>query len=109
MSRARSRWMAAAILLLAPGWSRVPSLAGNDVVSGEFRVDEPTLGSLGFRWFVDGDDNGNAPVSVRQRPLGATAWSNWPAMLRINRDAAGVDGWVCGNLFAGSVLGLDEG
>ncbi|MDB6153093.1 MAG: hypothetical protein JWL90_1546 [Chthoniobacteraceae bacterium] len=37
------------------------------VTAGEFYSDPPTLHSLAFRWFVEGDENGNATVAVDYR------------------------------------------
>jgi hypothetical protein len=81
----------------------------NAVFPGELIVDEPTLHNLGFRWLVEGDDDGDAEVSVEYREVGETGWQQGPPMMRVHGEIAGLDDeWQCGNLLAGSALGLAE-
>ena len=104
---ARALLIAVSLALLAA--VSLPALAGNDLVPGEFKLDEPTLHSLGFRWIVSGDDDKDADAKVEYRLQGDTVWSLGHPMLRIHSEPAGRDGFVCGNLFAGSVLNLNPG
>ncbi|MBP7149326.1 MAG: hypothetical protein KBD01_17485, partial [Acidobacteria bacterium] len=80
----------------------VPALAGNALVPGDLRVDDSTLHSLGFRLLVDGDDDRDAVAEVWYRATGDAGWRQGPPMLRVDGEPAGIDGWICGNLFAGS-------
>ncbi len=82
----------------------------NDIVPGELIIDPPTIHNLGFRWYVEGDTNGNATVEVAYRRSGDVAWREALPTLRINHEvAARYRGRHCrtANLFAGSILFLD--
>ena len=59
----------------------------NDVTSGDFIIDPPTLINLGFEWFVNGDDNRNAQVAVTYRRQGESQWKNALPLLRLQRRA----------------------
>lgn len=74
----------------------------------EFMIDPPTLRCLGFRWYIYGDDNGDATVNVRYRRTGDTPWEKALPMLRVNREVANWDfhPYACENLFAGSIFNL---
>ena len=74
----------------------------------EFMVDPPTLHCLGFRWYIFGDDNGDATVRVRYRKAGNTTWKEALPMLRVNREVANWDfnPYACENLLAGSIFNL---
>ncbi|MCL2121595.1 MAG: hypothetical protein FWH28_05030, partial [Clostridiales bacterium] len=92
------------------------NLPPSPVTPGEFVVEMPTLISLGFEWYIDGDDNGNATVDVTYREVGTTEWKEALPMLRINRNWSdyrfGVGGiaftYITPNLFAGSIMDLKE-
>jgi len=58
----------------------------NMVTPGEFVVEPSTLISLGFEWYVDGDDNHNAAVDVSYRKKGETAWREGLPLLRLQRE-----------------------
>ena len=83
-------------------------LAQDQVSPGRFVVDPPTLENLGFRWYIDGDDNRNASVSVSYRRKGDPEWKQALPMLRVHRELVNRDYGAhrVGNLFAGSVLFL---
>jgi len=83
--------------------------AGNEVVPGRLITDPPTLKCLGFRWYVEGDDNRNAAVTVNYRETGETEWRQALPMLRVHRELVNQDygPYRCGNLFAGSVMELE--
>ncbi|MFC1713399.1 chondroitinase-B domain-containing protein [Candidatus Poribacteria bacterium] len=85
------------------------SLASNATEPGAFKIDPPTLKCLGFRWYIDGDDNANASVTVTYRQKGESAWRAALPMLRVNREVANqqFDPYTCGNLFAGSIMYLE--
>ena len=46
------------------------ALPNDTVVPQEFYVERPTLNNAGFEWYVSGDDNHNATVTVRFREVG---------------------------------------
>jgi hypothetical protein len=80
----------------------------NKVTSGEFFVEPSTLISLGFEWYIEGDDNRNATVEVSYRKEGNKAWERGLPLFRIHRERT--SGWVnytAPNLFAGSILDLE--
>jgi hypothetical protein len=77
---------------------------------GELRIEPPTLINLGFEWFVEGDDNRNASVSVSYRKPGEPAWRPALPLLRLRDERiyseSRVD-VVLPNMFAGSILDLE--
>jgi hypothetical protein len=80
----------------------------DEVHAGRFLIDPPTLENLGFRWYVSGDSNRNATVTVAFRKQGESDWTEALPMLRIYHEIANQDygPYRVGNLFAGSVLFL---
>jgi hypothetical protein len=63
------------------------SVSAEDAMQpGVFRVDPPTLHSLGFRWYLEGDDDGDATCSVQYRAVGAERWLEALPLLRVNRE-----------------------
>lgn len=85
------------------------ALAQDQVIPGRFVVDPPTLENLGFRWYIEGDDNRNASVSVSYRRKGGGEWKEALPLLRVHRENVNQDYGAhrVGNLFAGSVLFLE--
>ena len=83
--------------------------AENAVRPGELLVDPPTLHCLGFRWYVDGDQNGNAACSIEFRRKGDDGWRAGLELLRVNRETVNRDyeSHTCDNLLAGSLFGLE--
>jgi hypothetical protein len=83
--------------------------AADTLQSDEFIVDPPTLHCLGFRWYIDGDDDGDASASVTYREAGSSEWRNALPMLRVQNEVVNRDfePFTCENLFAGSILGLE--
>lgn len=105
-------------------WDCDPAVVGgfreemtrNDIVPGEFFVDPPTLENLGFRWYVAGDSNENAAVTVSFRKGGASEWREAQPLLRVHHEIVTRfsrgdrhSHYRTGNLFAGSVLFLQPG
>jgi hypothetical protein len=109
----RTLFLAAAFL----GGLTVSSLAADNAVTpGEFRIERPTLKSLGFEWKIAGDDNRNARVDVTYRKSGDKAWNLALPLLRIGGEfIAGPKPQFGPNYynytvppgFAGSVLNLE--
>ena len=79
------------------------------VTPGRFLIDPPTLENLGFRWFIEGDSNRNASVSVAYRKGGESTWRQAQPMLRVHNEVVNQQfaAHRVGNLFAGSVLFLE--
>ena len=96
------------IQLLLP--AIVFSAEENKSYSGEFIIEPPTLMSLGFEWYIDGDDNRNAGVSVRYRKRGEGDWHEALPLLRLQREELinnyGAYDYIVPNMFAGSIMDL---
>ena len=86
---------------------------GNGVKPGLFLVEPPTLISLGFEWYVEGDHNHTASVEVSYRKKSESAWKDALPLLRINKEESifsfinnRID-YITPNMFAGSILDLE--
>ncbi len=95
----------------APILGAKPGPTMNEIHPGRFLIDPPTLENLGFRWYVSGDSNRNASVTVAYRERGNTQWTEALPMLRVHHEISNQDyePYRVGNLFAGSVLFLTPG
>ena len=100
-------------LLLAPSMglrAQAPATSPNAAAAGELLVEPATLINLGFEWFIQGDANRNAGVTVSFRTQGETTWRPALPLLRLNGERiyseSRVD-LVAPNMFAGSVLDLE--
>jgi len=87
--------------------------AADRVTPGRFVIEPPTINNLGFRWYIEGDDNANAAVAVSYRSQGERDWKEAIPMLRVHHEMVNARSGKCetfdaGNLFAGSVLLLRE-
>jgi hypothetical protein len=85
----------------------------NSVKPGKFVVEPATLISLGFEWYIEGDDNHNASVEVGYCKKGDRDWKKALPLLRIQNEESitkflnnSID-YVTPNLFAGSILDLE--
>ena len=81
----------------------------NAVVAGELVVEPATLINLGFEWFVEGDANRDAAVSVSFRPVGDGEWRPALPLLRLGGERIYAESRVdvvVPPMFAGSVLDL---
>jgi hypothetical protein len=77
---------------------------------GELVIDPPTLQNLGFEWFIDGDENRNASVTVEFRRQGDRDWQEALPLLRIGGERIFIESRVDVELppmFAGSILDLE--
>ena len=87
--------------------------AENATTPGRFVVERPTLLSLGFQWWITGDENRNAQVSVEYRAVGQTRWRKALPLLRIGGEEVGRDReqlrYFVPHGFAGSILNLAPG
>lgn len=82
-------------------------IAQNAITSQTLVAEPSTLKSISFRWIVTGDANNNAEVKTYYRVQGQNTWKRALDMTRVNAES--VNGWTCGNLFAGSILNLNPG
>jgi hypothetical protein len=100
-SGAMAFWLALAVAVCS---------AEDRIVPGDFVAERPTLACLGFRWYVNGDDNRDARVNVAYRQKGATGWKTALPLLRIKGEVSGQGDheieWTAPNLFAGSIFDL---
>ena len=80
------------------------------VTPGELIVERPTLINLGFEWYVDGDDNGNAIVEVFYRIVGTDDWKQGMNLQRTPHTQHSQRSYpfTLPNMFAGSILDLQE-
>ena len=105
--------------LLAVTFGPAVSQAESGVTAGEFRVERPTLMSLGFEWRVSGDENRNATVAVTYRKRGEEMWHEALPLFRLQnepvvggrpREGTGTFyAYTAENMFAGSILNLAPG
>ncbi len=82
----------------------------NDIAAGQFVVEPPTLISLGFEWYVDGDANRNASVTTTYRKPGEQGWHEGLPLLRINDEHTRyleTLNYTAPNMFAGSIFDLE--
>jgi hypothetical protein len=84
----------------------------NSVKPGRFVVEPSTLISLGFEWYIEGDDNHNATVEVRFQKKGDRDWEKALPLLRVQNEESitkflnnSID-YIAPNLFAGSIFDL---
>jgi hypothetical protein len=83
----------------------------NGVTPGELVIEPPTLISLGFEWYVQGDDDRDAAVAVSYRKRGESAWRESLPLLRVHGERTFYMDtlyYTAPNMFAGSVFELDE-
>ncbi len=93
------------------GDREITALPGDTVIPQDFYIERPTLKCAGFEWYVSGDDNHDATVTVRFREQGASSWREGLPLLRIQREKI----WgheqravyETPNMFAGSIFGLE--
>jgi hypothetical protein len=81
------------------------------VTAGELIVEPPTLISLGFEWYIEGDADRDAAVAVAYRRTGEPDWHKSLPLLRVNGERTFyVDTlyYTAPNMFAGSVFDLTE-
>jgi hypothetical protein len=107
-------------LALVLVWYGTGCAAGENAVRSQKLVAEaPTVHCLGVRWYVGGDENGNASVKVSYREKGEKSWHQAMDLFRVGTgpdsqegekrlESGGRDEWPfpLGNFFAGSVFDL---
>jgi hypothetical protein len=81
-----------------------------NIAAGKLVVEPPTLISLGFEWYMDGDDNRNASVQTYYRKKNEPNWHDGLPLLRIHGERTvllnSLD-YTAPNMFAGSIFNLD--
>src|SRR5688572_8241296 len=103
-------WLTLALAALVTAGDRGTAQNANALTLRDFVIEPPTLINLGFEWFVDGDANRNAAVTVSYRREGTSAWREALPLIRLQgeRIAQGRQFDVTSpNMFAGSVLDLE--
>jgi hypothetical protein len=107
--KTRRAWLAVALAGLVHVGSGT-AFAAKSTKPAEFIVDPPTLINLGFEWFIEGDDNRNAAVTVTYRKTGEPRWLSALPLLRLKGERI-YNGLqldvVSPNMFAGSILDLE--
>jgi hypothetical protein len=105
--------LVAPLLLLGiarPAAASKAAAANNAITPGELFVEPTTLINAGFEWYVDGDDNHNATVTVYYRPAhGNFPWMQGMNLIRIQNELAVNQPYytyVAPNMFAGSIFDL---
>jgi len=97
------------VVIVAVCWYGATLSAADKTTPKDFITEPPTLISLGFEWYVDGDDNRNATVAVSYRKQGETMWKAGPPLLRIGHERINENAlqYVTPNGFAGSLFELE--
>ncbi len=98
------------ILIIALCLSAFAGIAADKIQPGKLDIDPPTLIGLGFEWWVSGDDNKDAQLTVQYRKEGAQEWLPGLAPVYHPRGNAASMGWreVVDSHFAGSVIDLEK-
>jgi hypothetical protein len=93
------------------GDRNVGALPNDTVIPQEFYIERPTLKCAGFEWYVSGDVNHDATVTVQFREEGTSSWREGLPLLRIQYEKIWGheqrDVYVTPNMFAGSIFGLE--
>jgi hypothetical protein len=104
-------WICITVLPLLLPSVLLSALGNNKVFSGEFVIEPPTLISLGFEWYIEGDDNRNAAVSVHYRIKEEKVWHEALPLLRLQREKLintyGAFSYTVPKMFAGSIMDLN--
>jgi len=93
--------------------STIPHAAAqqtDSLVAQEIVIEPPTLISLGFEWYIEGDANRNASVEVHYRATGENEWRQGLPPLRVNGERTEIFDsldYTAPNMFAGSLFNLE--
>ena len=82
-----SRWHLSGTCLLLAAVAAGIARADDAAVAGNVVEELGTLRCLGVRWFVGGDDNGNARVKVAYRKAGEAKWAAGMDLFRVETRA----------------------
>ncbi len=85
--------------------------AANSINPGSLTSVYPTFENLAFDWDFSGDDNKNANVDIRYRPVGSGGWSEGMPLRRISAGSSTgtMNPFSWGNRFSGSLFQLTPG
>ena len=85
--------------------------AANSINPGSLTSVYPTFENLAFDWDFSGDDNKNANVDIRYRPVGSGGWSEGMPLRRITAGSSTgtINPFSWGNRFSGSLFKLNPG
>jgi hypothetical protein len=96
--------------LVASSGIHAAKAAINRVTVGQFVVEPATLQALGFEWYVQGDDNRNAAVTVSYRKHGESAWKQAQPLIHLHNEHNSDPGeFIAPNVFVGSIFDLEPG
>ena len=104
-------WIVSVGIAALGATSGAAAQAPASVTAGELVVEPPTLISLGFEWYLEGDADRDAAVAVAYRKRGASEWHDSLPLLRVqNERTYYVETlyYTAPNMFAGSVFELAE-
>ncbi len=103
-------WLLPVVSLFLLGLSPSTAVAQNEVGPGQFYVEPTTLINAGFEWYITGDDNRTASVTVwYRRANGNSPWQQGMNLVRIQNEVAFHPPYyvyVAPNMFAGSIFDL---
>src|SRR5438105_2253138 len=84
-------------------WQASPVLAqtppSNRVTPGQFIVEPPTLITLGFEWYIGGEANRNATVTVSYRKKASSDTGQWKQGLSLLRTQNEVNDRGAGSVY----------
>jgi hypothetical protein len=109
--RVRNNWNIVLGLAACGFCTSSTAQSAHGVTAGELIVEPPTLISLGFEWYIEGDTDRDAAVAVAYRRAGEREWHESLPLLRVqNERTFYVDTlyYTAPNMFAGSVFELAE-
>ncbi len=96
----------AGLLLFAFTSAPALAVAADSTAPGEVSAPFPTLHAISIEWLIDGDDDGDATVTVRYRRQGESTYRDGLPLFRV--PAGTGQGFSWQNRFAGSIFDLDE-
>ena len=109
--RVRNNWNIVIGLAACGFCTSATAQSAQAVTAGELVVEPPTLISLGFEWYIEGDADRDAAVAVAYRRAGEREWRESLPLLRVqNERTFYVETlyYTAPNMFAGSVFELAE-
>jgi hypothetical protein len=86
------------------------ALAADSVTAREFVVEPSTLISLGFEWYIEGDDDRDANVALSYRQVGERDWKEGLPLIRVHNERSVYEAtldYTAPNMFAGSIFYLE--
>jgi len=110
LSKAKYSLMQGLLCMTCLAIFTAPARAQEATMAGDLVIEPSTLMALGFEWYIQGDDNRNAAVSLEYRVEGTSAWHEGLPLLRIQneemRQVYNAFDYTSPNMFAGSIFDL---